>query len=88
MRDGYLRLVENPYSRFYCAIAAYNTGVGNLAKTFSGTTSLKSAARRINLMSEQEVYDFLIDELPAQETRDYLVKVLDRVESYKHLDVG
>lgn len=26
--------------------------------------------------------------LCAQETRDYSAKILDRVENYKHLDVG
>ena len=80
--------IENPYSRFYCAVAAYNTGVGNVAKTFTGTTSLRSAARRINQMTEQEVYDYLLAELPAEETRNYLRKIVARVENYKHLDMG
>ena len=88
VRDRYLRHIKNPYSRFYCAVAAYNTGVGNVAKTFSGTTNLKSAARRINQMSEQEVYDYLMAELPAEETRNYLRKIVTRVENYKHFDMG
>ena len=28
----YLRKIENPTSRLYCTIAAYNTGAGNVAK--------------------------------------------------------
>lgn len=88
VRDRYLRQIENPFSRYYCAVAAYNTGVGNVAKTFTGRTNLKEAARQINGMTEQEVFAFLVEELPAQETRDYLVKIVDRVEQYRHFDSG
>lgn len=88
VRDRYLRKIKNPYSRFYCAIAAYNTGVGNVAKVFSGTTSLNAAARYVNKMSEQEVYDYLLENLPAEETRNYLRKIVARIENYKHLDMG
>lgn len=88
VRDRYLRKIENRHSRFYCAVAAYNTGVGNVAKTFVGTTSLNAAARKINGMTAQEVYDYLQLNLPAEETRNYLRKIVDRAENYKHFDLG
>lgn len=88
VRDRYLRKIKNPYSRFYCAIAAYNTGVGNVAKTMSGTTSLNAAARRVNQMTEEEVFAHLLENLPAEETRNYLRKIIARIENYKHLDMG
>jgi membrane-bound lytic murein transglycosylase C len=88
VRDSYFRRVKNPYSRFYCTVAAYNTGIGNVAKTFTGGTSLTAAARKINTMNEQEVYDHLLENLPAEETRNYLRKIVKRVENYKHLDMG
>jgi membrane-bound lytic murein transglycosylase C len=88
VRDSYLRHIENPFSRFYCTVAAYNTGVGNVARTFADSGSLRSAAAQINGMSAEDVYRHLLRELPAEETRNYLRKIVSRIENYRHLDMG
>jgi len=81
----YLKKIKNPQSRLYCAIAAYNTGAGNVAKTFIGTTNINKAATTINTLSPQQVYNKLISNLPYTETRKYLKKVNDRVSAYNKL---
>ena len=82
----YLRKISDPTVRFYCAVASYNTGVGNVAKTFTGKKSISAAVKAINQMAPGEVYDFLLTHLPAQETRNYLKKVVTRMEKYKQFD--
>jgi membrane-bound lytic murein transglycosylase C len=81
----YLKKIKNPQSRLYCAIAAYNTGAGNVAKTFIGNTNINRAANTINNMSSEQVYRKLISNLPYNETRIYLKKVNDRVSAYDKL---
>ena len=81
----YLKKIKNPQSRLYCAIAAYNTGAGNVAKTFIGTTNINRAAATINQLTPQQVYNKLIKDLPYMETRKYLKKVNDRVSAYNKL---
>jgi membrane-bound lytic murein transglycosylase C len=81
----YLRKITNPQSRLYCAIAAYNTGAGNVAKAFTGTTNIHKAARVINTMKPNDVYQTLLKKLPYNETKKYLVKVNDRVSVYNKL---
>jgi len=75
LMQRYLSPIENPTSRLYCAIAAYNTGAGNVARTFTDGTSVEAAARRINRMSPEAVYEHLVDHLPYAETRTYLQRV-------------
>lgn len=82
----YLRKISDPTARFYCAVASYNTGVGNVAKTFTGRKSISAAVNAINEMAPGDVYDFLLTHLPAQETRNYLKKVVTRMEKYKQFD--
>ena len=82
----YLRKISDPTARFYCAVASYNTGVGNVAKTFTGKKSISAAVTAINQMAPGDVYDFLLTHLPAQETRNYLKKVVTRMEKYKQFD--
>lgn len=79
----YLSAIKNPQSRLYCVICAYNTGAGNVARAFSGNTSVSSAAKRINAMSPKQVYAHLKRRLPYDETRQYLVRVTDRLEQYR-----
>ncbi len=88
LNSRYLRKVDNPLSRLYCAIAAYNTGVGNVARAFNnGKPSNMSDAvvDKINTMSPEAVYDFLTANLPYDETRRYLVKVKSRMEKYQNI---
>jgi len=81
----YLKDIKDPQSRLYCTIAAYNTGAGNVARTFIRTNNIKNAAVNINTMSSDEVYQKLISSLPYNETRVYLKKVNDRVSAYDQL---
>lgn len=73
--SNYLATISNPLSREYCTIAAYNGGAGNVFNLFSKNRD--EAARRINKLSPAEVYRKLHEQHPRDETRRYLVKVLD-----------
>ena len=79
----YLKAVKDPKSRQYCAIAAYNTGAGNVARAFTGNTSVKSAAKRINQMSSTQVYAHLRKNLKYEEARNYLYKVTKAMPTYQ-----
>ena len=81
----YLKKIKNPQSRLYCTIAAYNTGAGNVAKVFSGTTNINKASRGINKLSSDQVYKQLMRKLPYHETKKYLSKVSKRVSSYQKI---
>ena len=54
-------------------IAAYNTGAGNVTKTFDKNP--KAALADINNLDSQALYERLRTSLPSQETRQYVVKV-------------
>ena len=79
----YLVKIENKESRTYCTIAAYNTGAGNVAKAFGAGTSMSRAAKTINRMSPQQVYNKLVKDLPYAETRNYMKKVTPRYKAYQ-----
>ena len=88
LNSRYLRKIDDPMSRLYCAIAAYNTGVGNVAKAFNNGQSVgmsDAVVAKINAMSPDAVYDFLKVNLPYEETRRYLVKVKSRMEKYQNI---
>lgn len=78
-----LRAIRDPLSRQYCAIAAYNTGAGNVSRTFGKTTSVATAARTINTLSPEQTYAQLRSNLPYQETRDYVKRVSERIPLYE-----
>jgi membrane-bound lytic murein transglycosylase C len=82
----YLQAIEDEQSRVYCAIAAYNTGAGNVARSFTGNTSVSGAAPIINSLTPQEVFDHMVVNLPYEETRNYLKKVTKARERYRGLD--
>ncbi len=66
--------VADLVSREYCVISAYNTGAGNVFKTFS--KDQRAAVDQINKLQPSALYDRLRSSLPYQETRDYLAKVV------------
>ena len=65
-----------------CAIAAYNTGPTNMAMAFSTGGDLERAIELINRLGPEEVFQRLRQQLPYQETRDYMDAVRDRVDLY------
>ncbi|MDB1124187.1 transglycosylase SLT domain-containing protein [Vibrio algarum] len=85
LNSKYLRSIKDDKSRLYCVISAYNTGAGNVAKAFNTnrSTSVNKAAKIINSMSSDEVYNHLINNLPYDETKNYLKKVNSRIALYK-----
>ena len=74
LRDEYFSGVENMTSREYCVISGYNTGSGNVLKTFS--KNRKDALSAINSMQPPQVYEKLRSSLPYEETRQYLARVV------------
>ncbi|MBH0003326.1 murein transglycosylase domain-containing protein [Pseudoalteromonas sp. SWYJZ12] len=83
LSNRYFKNVRNEQSRIYMSIAAYNTGPGNVAKTLSGSKSLNQASIAANSMSADKVYTLMVNNLPAQETRNYLQKVVKRTAYYQ-----
>ncbi|MEW5799593.1 MAG: murein transglycosylase domain-containing protein [Bacteroidota bacterium] len=76
------RGVRDPKSRIYCAISAYNTGPGNVAKAFTGKRNVIHALPKINAMTSDQVFDHLRKNLPFEETRSYVAKVSERMGLY------
>lgn len=80
LRDEYFAPVQNPVSREYCVISGYNTGSGNVLKTFSKKRD--EAFNAINGMQPPDVYEKLRTGLPYEETRQYLAKVVGYRKDY------
>ena len=79
----YLKAIKHPQSRLFCTIAAYNTGAGNVARAFSGNTSVTTAAKRINRLTPTQVYAHLRQHLKYEEARNYLYKVTQAMPAYQ-----
>ncbi len=77
---NYLAGITNRLSREYCVIAAYNTGAGNVLKTFD--RDRKKAPARINRLAPGAVYQTLKAHLPYSETRRYLTKVINAQKEF------
>ncbi|MDC3211681.1 transglycosylase SLT domain-containing protein [Pseudoalteromonas distincta] len=88
LNSKYLAKISDPQSRLYCMIASYNTGAGNVARTFNSDNSrnINKAANIINMMTPSDVYKKLISDLPYKETQQYLEKVVSRQSIYKSMD--
>ncbi len=80
----YLRKIKNPESRLYCTIAAYNTGAGNIAWAFTKHTNMNKATPKINVMTPDEVYNHLLNNLKYDEPKHYLKRVTRRMSAYKN----
>ena len=72
--NRYLNGIKDNQSKEYCVIAAYNTGSGNVFRSFDSNRSL--AIRKINRLSSNQVYKHLRKNLSTQEARNYLAKVI------------
>ncbi|RXJ98718.1 lytic murein transglycosylase [Arcobacter sp. CECT 8986] len=80
LNDRYLSGIYNKVSKEYCVISAYNTGSGNVLKTFSSNKT--KAKNIINQSSASKVYKKLINDLPYTETRRYLKKVVNNKKEF------
>ena len=85
LQTRYLKGINDPQSRLYCAIAAYNTGTGNVAKAFIGQASMQKSYQFINRLTPDQVFNVLKKGLPYEETRNYLSKVTDKLEHYRQI---
>lgn len=86
--NKYLKGIKNEMSRLYCAIAAYNTGAGNIAYAFNNGTgrskySITAALDTINSMTSDEVYSHLRRNLRFDEAKNYLVNVSGKIKDYR-----
>lgn len=89
----YLNRIKDPESRKWATIAAYNTGPGNVFRTFAGKykksrfgsrQKWKNAAfYEINKMTPEQVYNHMRKQLPYRETRNYIQKVRSRITKYQ-----
>lgn len=86
---AYLRILLNQFSsvtdhncRRLCVIASYNTGAGNVSRSFTGKTNVGQAVKIINTMGYSELYRHLTNRLSAKEARDYVDRVSKRREKY------
>ena len=92
---SYLAGIKNPEARTWAAIAAYNTGAGNVFNTFAGkyrrskfgnrSNWKKAALSRINNKTPEQVYQYLKRNLPHKETRHYIQNIRKRIPKYKSL---
>ncbi|ADN08901.1 murein transglycosylase domain-containing protein [Sulfurimonas autotrophica] len=83
LNKKYLSGIYNPVSREYCVISAYNTGSGNVLKTFNKDRN--RAKKTINTLKPNVVYTKLRNNLPYKETRDYLQKVVTAKKEFVHI---
>jgi len=81
----YLKAITDDQSRLYCTIAAYNTGAGNVARVFNydGSRNINKAAKVINSLTAEQVYQRLLAKLPYDETKHYLQRVNRRIALYE-----
>jgi len=79
----YLAGIYNSISREYCVISAYNTGSGNVLKTFNKNRN--KAKKSINSMPANTIYKKLRKNLPYKETRNYLKKVVRAKKEFIHI---
>ncbi|MBQ9537412.1 MAG: transglycosylase SLT domain-containing protein [Desulfovibrionaceae bacterium] len=80
LKQNYFAGIRDRQAREYCTVAAYNMGPHRVVRAFGATP--EQAARKINNMSAEEVYQHLLNRLPAKETRKYVAKVRNLKEQY------
>ncbi|WP_436858273.1 membrane-bound lytic murein transglycosylase MltC [Citrobacter tructae] len=81
LNNVYLGGIDNPTSRRYAVITAYNGGAGSVLRVFSNDKI--QAANIINSMTPGDVYQTLTTRHPSAESRRYLYKVNSAQKSYR-----
>ena len=85
IRHTYFKSIKDNEKAYLCAIPAYNTGIGNVAKALTGNTKLKAASKKANSMSPSQLYNKLHKDLKYKEARDYLERVWTRKDKYSEM---
>lgn len=83
LQNVYLAGIDNPLSLRYAIISAYNSGVGNVLRTFSDDR--KKAVAIINTLSPGDVYRALTKLHPSDQARRYLCKVNRAHKIYRRI---
>lgn len=94
MGVGYIRwLADNKWDKitnhtnqYYCIICSYNGGPGTIYKAMTG--KMKNIEQQkwdkmmhdLNTMRDEDLFKHLSKEVPFEETRNYLVKVKERID--------
>ena len=81
LNNVYLGGIDNPTSRRYAVITAYNGGAGSVLRVFSNDKV--QAANIINSMAPGDVYSTLTTRHPSSESRRYLYKVNTAQKNYR-----
>lgn len=81
LKNSYLAGIENPTSKRYAVITAYNGGAGSVLRVFSSDRD--RAVGIINNMSPSDVYQTLTTKHPSGESRRYLYKVNTAQKNYR-----
>ena len=85
IRHRYFKAIKDDERAYICAVPAYNTGIGNVAKALVNKPKLKPAGEKANSMSPDRLYETLIQDLEHKEARDYLERVWSRKDKYAKL---
>jgi len=82
IRNVYFKDIVDDQKAFMCSVAAYNTGIGNVALTLSNTKDFKKTSSVVNKMNKNKLFKKLCDNLEHEEARNYISKVWDRKDKY------
>lgn len=82
LKRVYFSGVTHILNQQYMMTAAYNTGPFNVARAFVQRKDINAAVVVVNRMQPAKVYTHLLYNLPHAETRNYLQKVISRMELY------
>jgi len=83
IKNVYFKKVENETSAYLMTVAAYNTGIGNVSKAFTGRTSIPPATKKANTMTPKQVHRQLMDHLTYEEPKHYIQRVFGRSKMYR-----
>ena len=83
IRYNYFKSIKDDEKAYMCSVAAYNTGIGNVAKALTGKGIINPATDEANSMSSEKLYKTLRKDLKHKEARDYLERVWTRKNKYQ-----
>jgi membrane-bound lytic murein transglycosylase C len=82
IRYNYFKRIKDDEKAYMCSVAAYNTGIGNVAKALTGKGIINPATDEANSMSSEKLYKTLRKDLKHKEARDYLERVWSKKDKY------